>query len=483
MSVQNSMVGLRVSFVPGSGSGLSDSFAQKLLESFAAQGALVQDEPNFQTDVVLTTQEFGRIVSWREAILFTGRRRFGLRASVRIFTILSAASSAVHALVDRFKTGCDRQSRSPGDFDFPGLAPNSGRVLFEQAVSRSPTLALSRLIQAQSKSIDTLLLVGEESLDHLFHFNLVGSHYRAAANQELYQHVSLRIAVSVRAERIADHEREATSVPDTCWYRSKVANAMCSAAAQFESRGFFSPMLKLSDLVAVPSFSDTISRQYSEGCFASWEPTLGGLMVTCAGNDAPFHKGKLNVDDLALVVGLRPNGCGVRYLQAAGASPRLPSSEAVELMRIDEELARVQLQQDNGRQFDVPIIRSKLHGHRGVRSYNPKHVEYCPIDMEYQLYPVSCATNTQAQVVKRAFAGAACLTQADDERSVAFTLVPGHGVMIVEKWTPDKEPFQQIWEFMDRGYLVIDGDVPQGTVSFLKNADQRIISPTSKALS
>jgi len=44
--------------------------------------------------------------------------------------------------------------------------------------------------------------------------------------------------------------------------------------------------------------------------------------------------------------------------------------------------------------------------------------------------------------------------------------MPGHGVVIVEKWVKGKQPFQVIWEFMDRGLIQIDPRIPQGNFEF-----------------
>ena len=59
-----------------------------------------------------------------------------------------------------------------------------------------------------------------------------------------------------------------------------------------------------------------------------------------------------------------------------------------------------------------------------------------------------------------------CLRDPDDPRQVAFTILPTHGVFIVEKWVHGKEPFQVIWEHMDAGRLQIDRIVPQGPAPF-----------------
>ncbi|MBN1400633.1 MAG: hypothetical protein JXA74_07335, partial [Anaerolineae bacterium] len=59
----------------------------------------------------------------------------------------------------------------------------------------------------------------------------------------------------------------------------------------------------------------------------------------------------------------------------------------------------------------------------------------------------------------------------EDPRQVVFTVLPGHGTVIVEKWVPGKLPLQTIWEYLDRGYLQIDNRVPQGPMRFGPDED------------
>ena len=79
---------------------------------------------------------------------------------------------------------------------------------------------------------------------------------------------------------------------------------------------------------------------------------------------------------------------------------------------------------------------------------------------------VSCATAAQARGIKEAFSRAECLLNADDPRQAAFTVLPGHGLVIAEKWQDDKAPFELLWSYMDSGDLVIDPHVPQGEMAF-----------------
>jgi hypothetical protein len=122
----------------------------------------------------------------------------------------------------------------------------------------------------------------------------------------------------------------------------------------------------------------------------------------------------------------------------------------------------------------VPVVRSKLHGHRGISAYNPHRVEYVPLDQPYYDYLVSCATDAQAEGIKEAFSRSETLKNPDDPRQVAYTVLPGHGVVMAEKWVPGKAPFQVIWEYMDAGYLETDSHVPQGPMTYGPDADGRM---------
>ena len=87
---------------------------------------------------------------------------------------------------------------------------------------------------------------------------------------------------------------------------------------------------------------------------------------------------------------------------------------------------------------------------------------------------MTCASEAQALAVKAAFQRAACLRDPEDPRTLAFTIIPCHGVIIVEKWVPGKEPFQEIWEAMDQGALEMSLAVPQGPFGYRPGPDGRM---------
>jgi hypothetical protein len=219
-----------------------------------------------------------------------------------------------------------------------------------------------------------------------------------------------------------------------------------------------------------------IAEQYSEGCFATWEPRLGALIATITGSARPVSKDDITEDELALIVGVRPDGKGamIRHVENKRNDP--PSSEAVEMMALDGPLPKIALtldEEDNATVLQVPVARSKLHGHRGVAAYHPDHVEYALLDPAYYYYPVSCATEAQANGIRQAFSRAEALLNPSDPRQIVFTVLPGHGLVMVEKWQPGKAPFQLIWEYMDAGYLQIEPRIPQGWFTYEREADGR----------
>lgn len=147
------------------------------------------------------------------------------------------------------------------------------------------------------------------------------------------------------------------------------------------------------------------------------------------------------------------------------------------MIGVDGMLPEIELDRGEGARVRAPVIRSKLHGHRGISAYDPQRVEFVPMDPPYFLFPVSCATEAQARGVMDAFARSQALQNPADPRQVIFTILPTHGVLIVEKWVQGATPFQTIWEYFDRGFLVLDTHVPQGPAAYVEKAGKMVLTP------
>jgi hypothetical protein len=465
-------------FLPNPKTPLLEQVVSGLQEAFRALGHTVQEGPDEQTDLLISIAPFARPLNWRDAVMFTGRSHFGLSHTPTTITLIHARPDEFQDLVGHFEVALQKQPMEPADFTFDGLAKTGYQTLIKQGQRGGTILALERLLQAQSKSIRILLVIGEDEPQMAYLFDLVGAHPSIdAGNPEaFYRNIVLRMVTGLSTGEVTDHQVAGEQISSGLWRELSTPEAMRVAARELGGRGFFTQMVRVADIVEVPAIGATVAEQYSEGCFATWEPRLEALIATITGSARPVDKDNITEDELAVIVGLRPDGKGAMIRHVEGKRNDPPSSEAVEMMAMDEPLPKITITleaSDGKSDFQVPVARSKLHGHRGVAAYHPDHVEYAKLEPPYYHYPVSCATEAQATGIRQAFARAQALLNPDDPRQVVFTVLPGHGVVMVEKWQSDKAPFQLIWEYMDAGYLQIEAPVPQGWYTYELGADGR----------
>jgi hypothetical protein len=466
---------ITVCYVPGLDHRPLELFTQNLINSLSRTGHKVVDRPLLGVDLLLTTAEFGHSLNWRQALMFTGRKRFGLKQNPMVVTLMWATTGQFSDVVNHFTDMLAKADARPEDYPYPGLSPDSYLTLHEQNKRGGPLLAISRLIQVWAKSIRVILVVGDEEPMEAYLFDLVGMHPRISFQNAEFAFTNLanRLATVVCTKELVTHEIVGTPISQATWKELSTPDAMLDAGRQLGARGFFTDMVQVDHLTAVPAVKGVIASQYSEGCFATWEPRLNSLITTVTGSARPVEKDNLTEDDLSVVIGVRADGLGALVRQVEGLRNDPPSSEAVEMLMADMDLPEIFLDasvwnlQDRNQTTCVPVIRSKLHGHRGVGRYDPQDVEFVPLDTPYYDYPVSCSTEAQAQAIRAAFSRSQALQRPEDARQVVFTVLPGHGAMIVEKWIPGKKPFQIIWELMDSGKLQIDQHVPQGRLAYI----------------
>jgi hypothetical protein len=464
---------ISLSYVPAEESPLLDDVAQNLLSKFRQAGHTVYDVPRPDTEVLLTTSKFNKPVRWRDAMIFNARRRFKLEHSPTVITLVQATPEEIEEKFVYFEQALQKDPADPTDFALPGLGPDAYQTLYEQGRRGGPILALLRTVQTQAMSIRVVLVIGKEKPVEAYVFDLVGAHPKIDASDpdRFYEDIVGRIVTAMSTEEITDHKIIGEPISKEVWATLDTPMAMQNAGYELGKREFFTEMVMVTNLATVPSVPDAISSQYSEGCFATWEPKINGLITTVTGSARPVIKDKLTDDELAVIVGVREDGKGALIKQVEGKRNDPPSSEAVELMEIDKDLPKVKL--ENG--LEVPVSRSKLHGHRGVTAYDPRYVEHVYLESPYYHYPVSCSTEAQANAIHNAFSRSESLQDPSDPRQIVFTILPGHGIVIAEKWIPGKEPFQVMWEYMDAGWLVIDNIVPQGMLTFESSNGQMVI--------
>jgi hypothetical protein len=470
---------LSISYVPGSSTPLSEGVAAGLMEHFREEGHSATAQPSPETEVILTTARLGKPLRWREALLFTARRRFRLKHVPTVITIVHALPQELSEWLAKAEEVLTKDPETAPPFD--GIPESGARTLYQQGKRGGPILYVLRIMQIQTKCIRVLLVVGEEEPQHAFLFDLVGAHpqIKFEEPQTFYKDIATRIQTAASTHEITNHQVVEPAIPHQVWEELSTIHDMTRASHELGKRDFFTEMIKVSQVAEIPGFSDVISNQYSEGCFATWVPEIDGLLTTITGSARPVQKENITDKDLAVIVGIKPERDGALIRNVEGHPNHPPSSEAVEMIGMDVRLPRVTLK--SGTQ--APVIRSKLHGHRSIRSFDPACAEYVPLPQSYLHYPVSCSTDAQYRAVEEAFSSSSTLQNPQDPRQIVFTILPGHGVVIVEKWVEGKAAFQVIWEAMDEKVIEITNEIPQGPFTFQTHGQRFTIVDSSHTAS
>lgn len=453
---------VNVSYIAAPASGLANQVALALMNTLRQDRHITEETPSPETNVILTTAKLGESLSWRDALLFTARRRYRLKHVPTVFTI-------VHASPEQFNewmVKIEQILNGPPELaaTFAGIPDTALNTLHQQGTRGGTIMYLLRILQIQTKCIRVLLVIGRDEPESAFLFDLVGAHPQIKYGDPdvFYKDIAIRILTAASTEEITNHETVAPPIRLEEWHRLSTIREMTQASRELGKRDFFTEMIRVSEVAEVPGFSDAISSQYSEGCFATWDVQLNGLLTTITGSARPVHKENITDQDLAVIVGIKPERDGALIRKVEGHPNHPPSSEAVEMIGMDLVLPKITLPSG----AKVPVIRSKLHGHRAVQSYDPYWVEYVSLPGSYLYYPVSCSTDAQYRAVQQAFSSSSALQNPTDPRQLVFTVLPGHGLVIVEKWIEGKPAFQRIWEAMDDKEIEITNKIPQGPFRF-----------------
>ncbi len=114
---------ITVAFTPGPDNAGVEEILEPLLGKLQAMGHRVLDHPGGQVDLVLTSANFGEPVSWRQAPMFSARRRFGLDHTPTVVTLLKTDQSTVDQTLARLEAGLRSEEPSPEMFAADGTRP------------------------------------------------------------------------------------------------------------------------------------------------------------------------------------------------------------------------------------------------------------------------------------------------------------------------------------------------------------------------
>ncbi|MCA8961067.1 MAG: hypothetical protein KDC38_11170 [Planctomycetes bacterium] len=450
--------------------GTSERFVQAFVDGLRAaahEAGHSIGEPDEATDAFISTARYGVPIAWRESMMFVGRGKYRLEAKPALYTVVHVRPDELRDEIERFELALQPDAPDAAAFARPGLAERSPGVLYTQGRRGGPMMAIARVAQAQAKSLRVVLAVGDDEPTSAYLIDLAGAypHIHCVEPRSFYRELVDRMATALSTREIAEHRADGPAVSLETWDQLPTPRAMLRVSRELGRRSFFTTKVLIGDLVRVPAITGTIASQYSEGCFSTWDPVLESMVITATGSERPIDKGDLGERDMAVVTGITEPRTGALFRPIEDLADSGPSSEAVEFRLIDDRLPWIDVHLDAVPRR-VPVVRSKLHGHRGVSAYDPSSVEYVPLAPSYFRYLVSCSTEAQAWAIEEAFTRAQCLLDPGDHRAIAFTVLPGHGMLAVEKWHPDQPPFQLLLDAMADGRLEISNRVPQGPFEY-----------------
>jgi len=153
---------LKVTFAPGPMDPVLEETARGILQSFRLLGHDVQDVPTDETDILLTTAEYGVPLNWRQSMVLTARRKFKLAKNPTVYTLVHVTPERLQADLDTLEKVLEKEPPDPADYRYAGMAPEAYHVLFEQGRRGGPILALERIVQSQAMGLRVLLVVGDD---------------------------------------------------------------------------------------------------------------------------------------------------------------------------------------------------------------------------------------------------------------------------------------------------------------------------------
>jgi hypothetical protein len=461
-----------IAYLPGALTPAVEQVAGALLDWLRFAGCTVRETPGPDTELILTTSRHGLLTSRDDALFFHAKRRFRLARRPTTMTIVDVPEADYQRWLAHFSALALQPEDALAPERYPGLGPHAVEVIAHQARRGGPELAFSRLLQAQNISVRVLALRTQAGRPYrAMHFDLAGARPVTDATDldAFAADAGPRVLAAVCAQEVKAHSFVDPPVPAEKWAALAGPDAMIRAGTRFTEFGFFTTPFYVDKLLGYRGLSDAISAQYSEGCYAVFEPDLGGLITTATGSSRLVDKRSISRADQAVIVGLRPGREGALVRPVAGFDLVLPSVEAVEMLSIAQAIPTHTRQTSQGEPVLVPNLRALLHGHLGVGAYDPNYVEAVQLDPLYYQQLVSCGTGALAQGTAAAFARSSALRRLDDPRRLVFLEQPGHGVMVAEKWPVGAEPsapFDTIYDYLQAGHIQMTLDIPQGPVAW-----------------
>lgn len=473
---------ITIAFLPRSRTAGMNLALEALFGWLREAGCTIQTQPDNTTNLIVTTGQFGDWVGRDEALLFHSKRLYRLGRRPTILTVVDLPETEYQAQLTHFRKLGQISEADAAQHQYDGLGPQAAEVIAHQARRGGPELALGRYLQTRYISIRVMALRTVNDRPHrAVHYDLAGARPVSDATNldDFAADAGARLLAAVCAAEVNHHSYDPQAVPAETWAALDTPDAMVAAGLTFTQYGFFTTPIQVDKLLGYRGIGDAISAQYSEGCYAVYEPEVSGLITTATGSSRLVDKRAITRTDQAVVARVLPSREGALVRPVAGMEMVVPSVEAVEMMALCESVAGHERPNRLGALVRVPNVRAILHGHLGVDRYDPAYVEAVTLDPLYYTQLVSCGTGPLADGTATAFGRSEALRNLADPRRVIFLEQPGHGVMLVEKWPAPGDaqpPFSAILEALEAGHIHLSFNIAQGPMHWERTSADGVVT-------
>lgn len=469
---------IRIAWMPLRRTPAIDSASEALLDWFESHNCSIVRVPDRQTDLIITATSITSPVGRDESLLFNAKRRYRLGHRPQVVTIVDMPEPAYQQWLAHFRTLAEHGPADLPPHHYPGLGPEAVQVMWQQATRGGAEVAMGRFMKGFTKGLRVIALRHNDAQQPVFatHFDLAGSHPTTPIGADLgafAEETALRLLAATCTTEVNQHAyADDAPLSAADWAALTTPDALVRAGPRFTEYGFFTDPVSVEKILGYRGLSEAISAHYSEGCYAAWDAEIGALVTTGSGSARMVDKRAISRQDQAILTGVKPDGSGALVRQIEGNERVVPSVEAVELYKITQAVGQHTVTNRRGERVSAPNVRAILHGHLGVRSYDPARVERLALAAPYYRHLVSCGTGGLAIGTEASFSASVAMAAIDEPRQIAFLEQPGHGIIVVEKWDATAQPFDLIQRALDEGWLDLTMDVPQGMAFWVPQGDR-----------
>ena len=181
---------------------------EALFDWLRAAGCVIQDQPDNNTNLILTTGVYGEWVGRDESLLFHAKRLYRLGRRPTILTMVDVPEAEFQTQLEHFRTLGRLPEAEAAQVQYAGLGPQAAEVIAHQARRGGPELAIGRYLQTRFISIRVMALRTVNDRPYrAVHYDLAGARPVSDATnlEDFAAEVGARLLAAVCATEVNHH--------------------------------------------------------------------------------------------------------------------------------------------------------------------------------------------------------------------------------------------------------------------------------------